>query len=343
MGCHYSQLGLSERIEIYRLRCEGLSLRAIACSLSRSPSTISREVRRNSWRTKAWPGGYDPARADALAVRRRRWDARFKLARQPELRALVRDRLVMGWSPEQIAGRLARDNAPMRISHESIYRFVYHRVAQKDYWNRLLPRAKGRRGPIRRGGRSSVDSIRNRVGIRLRPPEADSRRTPGHWEADLMLFSQYGHAVLVAHERTSRIVLANRQPSKAARPVADTLIDMFRHMPGRLRLSVTFDNGTEFARHDRLNDALGMQTFFCDTHAPWQKGGVENAILRLRWQLPRKTDLGKINQTEIDEMISRYNNTPRKCLDYRTPAEAFSQQLKALHFNRESTSPPARE
>ena len=342
MGYHYAQLALSERIEIYRLRCEGKSLRAIASALSRSPSTISREMRRNARRTKAWSGGYRPERADALAARRRRWDGRFKLARQPELRTLVRNRLAMGWSPEQIAGRLTRENAPMRIGHESIYRFVYHRVDQKDYWNRLLPRRKGRRGRIRRGGPSTVDSIKGRVSIHDRPPEIAARKTPGHWEADLMLFSTYGHAVLVAHERTSRLLMANRQPSKAARPTADTLIRMFRPFPETLRQSVTFDNGTEFARHYRLSDTLGMKTFFCDTHAPWQKGGVENAILRLRRQLPRKTNPDEITQKEIDKMIAKYNNTPRKCLDYRTPAEAFSQHLKSLHFNRESTSPPAR-
>lgn len=272
MGKHYSQLSLRERMEIWRLRCDGRSLRAIAQSLSRSPSTVSREVRRNSRRTKAWAGGYDPARADGLAARRRRWDGRFKLARQPELRALVHDRLVMGWSPEQIAGRLARENAPMRISHESIYRFVYHRVDQKDYWNRLLPRAKGRRGHIRRGGPLTVDSIKGRVSIHDRPPEIASRQTPGHWEADLMLFSAYGQAVLVAHERTSRLMLANRQPSKTARQTVDTLIRMFERLPKPLRRSVTFDNGTEFARHYRLNNVLGMDTFFCDTHAPLAEG-----------------------------------------------------------------------
>ena len=338
MGCHYEQLALSERIEIYRLRCEGRSLRAIASALSRSPSTICREIRRNGRKTKAWPGGYRPDRAEALAARRRRWDCRFKLARQPDLRNLVRDRLAMGWSPEQIAGRLTRENAPMRISHESIYRFVYHRVDQKDYWNRLLPQRKGRRGRIRRGGPSSVDSIRKRVSIHLRPPEVGDRRIPGHWEADFMLFSRYGQAVLVAHERTSRLLLANRQPSKAAQPVADTLIRMFRPFPEPLRQSVTFDNGTEFARHYRLAESLRMKTFFCDTHAPWQKGGVENAILRLRRQLPRKTDIDTLSPGKLSTMIRNYNNTPRKCLDYRTPLEAFSQQLKSLHFKRDSTS-----
>ena len=157
-----------------------------------------------------------------------------------------------------------------------------------------------------------------------------------------MLFSAYGQAVLVAHERTSRLMLANRQPSKTARQTVETLIRMFERLPKPLRKSVTCDNGTEFAQHYHLNDVLGMDTFFCDTRAPWQKGGVENAILRLRRQLPRRTNLDTLTKKDIDIMIRRYNNTPRKCLDFRTPAEAFSKQIKSLHFNRESISPPAR-
>lgn len=343
MGHHYIHLGLSERIEIYRLRCEGRSFRAIAATLRRSPSTISREWRRNGRPTKVWSGGYHPERAERLAARRRRWDGRFKLARQPALRAVVRDRLAMGWSPEQIAGRLTLENAPMRISHESIYRFVYHRTAQKDYWNRLLPMRKGRRGRPRRRGGSPVQHIKHRRPIHHRPAQANDRRQPGHWEADLMLFAKYGQAVLISHERHSRLLLATRQPSKAANPILNTLLDTFRPLPKTLRRTITFDNGTEFARHYGLTQALGMQTFFCDPYAPWQKGGVENAIRRLRRQLPRKSDLAKISPIHLDQIVAAYNNTPRKCLGYKTPAEVFADLLQPLHFNRESTFPLSRE
>jgi IS30 family transposase len=131
MGQCYGQLSLDERIEIYRRRAAGESMRVIALTLERAVSTISREIRRNSLATKVWPGGYSPARAQKLAERRRHWDGRFKLARQPDLRGLVKDRLAMGHSPEQIAGRLALEHGHTVISHESIYRFIYHRSAQK--------------------------------------------------------------------------------------------------------------------------------------------------------------------------------------------------------------------
>ena len=342
MGYQYEQLCLSERIEIYRLHADGKSLRAIASVLGRAASTISRELKRNSRPTKSWPGGYRAERAEQLADRRRRWDCRFKLARQPALRAVVRDRLAMGWSPEQIAGRLALDNAPMRISHESIYRFIYHRSAQKDYWHKLLPKRRFRRGlPGRRGG-SSVNRIKHRLSLHHRPPEATDRQVAGHWEADLMLFSTYGQVVLVAHERHSRLLLLSRQPSKHAQPTVDKLQQMLEPFPPNWRKTITFDNGTEFAFHYQLTKTIGVKTFFCDPHAPWQKGGVENSISRMRRMLPRKTDLNTITQEEINRMVARYNNTPRKCLAFKTPIEVVSEQLQPLHFKCESTFPPSR-
>ncbi|TAI59574.1 helix-turn-helix domain-containing protein, partial [Bradyrhizobium sp. Leo170] len=142
MGRCYGQLSLEERVEIYRLHAGGRSQNQIASALGRAPSTISRELRRNSRPTKVWAGGYEPVRAQHLTERRRRWDCRFKLARQPDLRDRVGKGLAMGHSPEQIAGRLALEHGRVVVSHESIYRFIYHRTAQKDYWYRLLPRHK---------------------------------------------------------------------------------------------------------------------------------------------------------------------------------------------------------
>ncbi len=325
MGTHYSHLSLEERIELYALMRLGRSIRAAADHLGRSPSTISRELRRNSNATKQFCGGYRPERAHGLAARRRRWDARFKLARQPALRALVRDRLAMGWSPQQIAGRLARQHAPMRISHESIYRYIYHRSAQKDYWHKLLAKAKHRRGRLGPRGGSAKTLIAHRVSLDKRPKSANQRRQFGHWEADLMLFSRYGQAVLVAHERKSRLTWIWRQPNKAARPVVERLKAAFATLPPALRRSITFDNGSEFYLHHELNQSPGMATYFCDTHSPWQKGGIENAIHRLRRVLPRKSDLATIDQAELDRLVTQYNQTPRKCLDYRTPQEVFTQ------------------
>ena len=341
MGTTYSQLRLKERMEIYRLRAAGKSLRQIGKQLGRAASTVARELARNSRPTKSWPGGYEPERAQALAQRRRRWDGRFKLARQPALRALVRDRLAMGWSPEQIAGRLAHDDASMRISHESIYRFVYHRCAQKDYWHRLLPNRKNRRGRLLRGGISPVRFFKHRTPIHERPRDVETRQEAGHWEADLMCFAKYRQSILIVHERASRILLAAKQTTKVADVIAGKLSSMLAVLPEALRQTVTFDNGTEFAQHYRLHDELGIGTYFCDPHAPWQKGGVENAIRRLRRPLPRKSDLATLSPRALDRIIANYNATPRRCLGFKAPAEVFWNNLTPLHFKRESTSRPA--
>jgi IS30 family transposase len=325
MGNHYRHLSARERLEIEMLHRAGSPVRRIAAALGRSPGTITRELRRNAVPTKHWRGPYDGMRAEALYHRRRRWDARFKLARQPDLADHVRRHLAMGWSPEQIAGRLAREHGRTIVSHESIYRFIAHRCAQKDWWNRLLPRAKHRRGRLGKRGGSLMRHIRDRVGVAERPEGANTRAEPGHWEVDLMLFARYGQAVLVAHERSTRFTVLFRQPSKAAAPVAERLLAFFASLPGPLRRSATFDNGPEFTHHHRLREHLGMATYFCDPHAPWQKGGVENAIGRLRRPLPRKSDLATIDQTRLDHLVQAYNDTPRRRLAFRTAAELFHE------------------
>ena len=342
MAKTYKQFTLEERVRLDLMLKDGQSNAAIAKALGRSRSTIGREIGRNSRATNQYPAGYDPRRADERADRRRRWDARFKLSRDPALQAYVRERLEAGFSPELIAGQLRLQHGCCVISYESIYRFVYHRSAQKDYWHQLLPRRKSRRGQLRqRGGRNPMDHIQDRVSIHERPAEADTRATPGHWEGDLMLFSRYGQAVLVTHERTSRLLIASRQPNKASEPVATRLLLQFQGLPPQLRRTLTVDNGTEFAQHYRLNRELGMATYFCDPHSPWQKGGIENAIGRMRRRLPRKTDLATLSPTGLNRLVATYNHTPRKCLGFRTPAQVFHDQLRVLHFNREFTSRPS--
>jgi IS30 family transposase len=334
MGRRYEQLSLDQRVEIARLQADGCSIRQIAAALDRSPSTISRELRRNRGKWLGYKAGYAQEQ-----TRARRWKG-SRLEREPFLRRAVMDRLKCGWSPEQIAGRLARENGRKTISYESIYRFVYAQIARtKDYrWRHYLPRGKSKRGYRGRKGGSSAKLIEGRISLAERPPDAADRKTPGHWEADLMLFSRYGQAVLTVHERTSRLLLAARPLNKAARGVARHLVGFFRDLPQRLRRTVTFDNGTEFARHSELH-RLSIATFFCDRYAPWQKGGIENAIGRMRRFLPRKTDLATLPKARFNALIAAYNHTPRKCLDFRTPAEAFSE---VLHFECESTSPPSR-
>jgi IS30 family transposase len=330
MGRSYAQLSLEDRCTISRLQADGRSIRQIAAALDRAPSTIAREVKRNCGRQV----GYKPAYADEQ-TRARRWKG-SRLERQAELRQSVLDGLARGWSPEQVAGRLRLDSGRTIISYETIYRFIHAQIARtKDYrWRLYLPRAKSKRGFRGRRGGSPANFIQARIPIAERPLVAASRQAPGHWEADLMLFAKYGQAILTLHERHSRLVLATRPPNKAADPIAEQIFALFAALPPDLRQTVTFDNGTEFARHYKLH-ALAIQTFFCDRYAPWQKGGIENAIGRIRRFIPRKTDLATLSDNRFNALVRAYNTIPRKCLDYRTPAEVFSAQL--LHFECEST------
>ena len=330
MGRSYGQLSLEDRCTIAELQKAGQSIRQIAAALDRAPSTIARELKRN----RGSSVGYKPAYAQQR-TRERRWVG-SRLKREPTLRRAVFERLEMGWSPEQVAGRLAHDHGRKVISYETIYRFIYAEIARtKDYrWRHYLPRGKSKRGRRARKRSSSATFIEGRVSLAERPPAVNDRSAPGHWEADLMMFAKYGQAILTVHERQSRLLLAIRLASKAAQLVAHHLGQLFDALPQRLRQTVTFDNGTEFARHRRLH-SLAIDTFFCDPYAPWQKGGIENAIGRMRRFMPRKTDLAILPNSRFRNLVAAYNNTPRKCLDFRTPAETFSQ---VLHFECESTS-----
>lgn len=331
---NYKQLTSEERCAIAILLGKGQTNGQIAAALDRSPSTISREIKRNSTKTK----GYLPVYAQKQTAARR-WKG-SKLERQPALRASVLDLLAMGWSPQQVSGRLAQEQGCRVISYESIYRFIYAQIKRtKDYhWRNYLPRARSYRGWRGRKGGSSVGFIKDRVSIHKRPKYITKRASPGHWEADLMLFSTYGQAILVAHERYSRMLMLFKLKTKEAKPVASQLINLFSCLPKSLAKTVTFDNGTEFAEHHQINSA-GVKTYFCDTKSPWQKGGIENAIGRMRRILPRKTDIDKLSEREIEQLVAMYNHTPRKCLSYKTPAEVFTKKL--LHFKCELTCQPA--
>jgi len=331
----YEQLSLEERCAIAGLRSDGQSIRQIAARLDRSASTISRELRRNS----GVQVGYKPAYADEQAWARR-WRG-SRLARQPALRQFVLDRLAMGWSPEQVAGRLTHDKSSMRISHESIYRFIDAQIRRtNDYsWRHYLPRAKSKRGRTRRSYRP-IEHIKDRVSIDLRPAHVNNRRQCGHWEADLLHPRKSGAAILVAQERKTRFIFLGKQPGKHAQPVVERIKAWFADLPPQLRRSLTQDNGPEFFEHHQLNP-IGVKTYFCHPHSPWQKGGIENANGRLRRYIPNGTDPDSFSDVDLQDLAHRFNNTPRKCLGFKTPAEALSNRL--LRLKCESTFPPARE
>ena len=336
MGKSYKHFTDEERSELARLQAQGCSKRQIAAALDRAPSSVSRELRRNQGAKS-----YNPIQAKQRA-RSRRWTG-SKLERDGALRTRVLGHLACGLSPEQITGRLLLEGSPFRISHETIYRFIYAQIARhKDYsWRHYLPHAKFKRG-LRKGRTGGAGfTIKNRVSIAQRPRFIEARKQVGHWEADLLLFSNKKSNVLVTQERASRFIHLARQSDRTAGRVAENLSTWFKTMPPALRRSLTQDNGVEFAHHHKLGEALALKTYFCDRHSPWQKGGIENMNGRLRRYLPLDIDFKNLSPHTLQAIQDRINNTPRKCLGFKTPAELFTKHV--LHFKCESTFPPARE
>src|SRR5690606_2221973 len=232
---NYSHLSLEERCWIARLREAGQSIRQIAATLDRQPSTIARELKRNSGAQVGYRPGYAQAQTEA-----RRWTG-ARLERDDILREAVLVRLAKGWSPEQVAGRLAYEAGHKVISHETIYRFVYAQLKRTNdrRWRFYLPRAKYKRGWRTKGGWPRQTG---KCSIHDRPAHIASRQQAGNWEAYAMLFSVVCQAILVAHERLCRLTIATRQNNRKADPVATALVLMLKPMPRALRQAITFDN-----------------------------------------------------------------------------------------------------
>lgn len=323
-GRAYVQLDYDERRAIDRMRQRRVSVAEIASRLGRHRSTIYRELSRNRFVDNEWPdlGGYYAHVAND-AVRKRR-ERLAKLVRIPSLADAVIERLEIGWSPEQIAGRLRLGGSGVRVCHETIYRFVYGERGQARDLFRFLPEHRRRRRP-RRARRRHERFALDALAIRHRPAEIAARRKFGHWEGDLVLFrKEYCRANLTTLvERTTHFAVLMRNNDRTSKPVMNQIIDGLGTLPRHARRSFTFDRGTEFAAWRELNEGLQSQTWFCDPQSPWQKGAVENTNRRIRRFLPRSTDPLSITPALLADVTKRMNDTPRKCLDYRTPAEAF--------------------
>ena len=316
----YSHLAEGERDQIGVMRAAGLSISAIARALRRDKSTVSRELRRNSFPS----GRYSPLHAGGAYLQRRQRET--VLEKDQRLRTFVQDRLAEGWTPEQIAGWLkaGHERGLRALSFEAIYAFIY-RAARKgeDLWRYLTRRHRRRK---QRRARPSRDAIKDRASIHDRPKEIEDRADAGHWEGDLIICKRM-RPVLVLHERKSRVTLATRLAGKTAAETISVMLSVFGRINPTLRKSITFDNDTAFAQHALLRSIRNMTTWFCDAYASWQKGGVENANGRLRRWLPRHLDLDQLSDEDIQDIIITANLTPRKCLGFRTPFQALLAEL----------------
>ena len=315
----YPHLSRSERDQIAELKAQGLGVSAIADAVGRHKSTISRELRRNAHAD----GTYRPVFAEG-SYRFRRQRAAI-LETDTVLRGFVTDRLVEGWTPEQIAGWLRRglEVGLRAVSTETIYAFIFRAAQKAEKLWRYLVRRKASRG---RRARRSKDRITGKTHISQRPAAANERAEPGHWEGDLVICKR-NRPLLVLHERKTRLTVMTRLASKTAAETVTAITDILIRLDPQMRRSMTFDNGTEFAKHSLLKDALNVATYFCDAYASWQKGGVENTNGRIRRWLPRSIELDELTDEDVQDIAMTLNLTPRKCLGFRSPAEAFLNEL----------------
>lgn len=298
----------------------GLSLRKISQKLGRNHRTIAREVKRNS----PYFQKYVACRADKKTIKRGIQQRTKAPLKNPEVYLYVREHLRMGWSPEQIVGRL-RLEFKLKICVETVYQYIYKNKREKLWRYLRLARKKRMRKGFRkvRSGR-----IPNAVSIDARPKLVNRRKQIGHWESDLMLGKRSGPVVSTTVERSTRYTLLTKLGNQTAQAKLDALqrLGLF---PQKLRQTLTVDNGKENTRHEELTETLSLAVYFCHAYSAWEKGTVENTIQRLRRYLPKGQDLTGLNHDAITLIETKLNHTPRKCLGYFTPHEKMMLYLKS--------------
>lgn len=321
-------LSLTDREEISRGICAGLSVRRIAAGMGRAASTVSREIGRNAGRD-----AYRAAAADRRAWAQACRPKLCKLATHQRLRYFVARKLSLEWSPEQISGVL-RERFPydesMQVSHETIYRslFIQARgVLKAELVKHLRLRRRMRRpnNADRTGRRHG--GITDPVSIRERPAQVEDRAIPGHWEGDLLAGSKNSHIATLV-ERTSRFTLLVKVDGKDTQSVVSALTKKVRRLPAALRRSLTWDRGNEMAQHKAFTIATDIQVYFCDPQSPWQRGTNENTNGLLRQYFPDGTELSQYSQAALDKVARRLNERPRKTLGYLTPAAKLHSVLQ---------------
>ncbi|MFN0116597.1 MAG: IS30 family transposase [Paracoccaceae bacterium] len=338
MGACYEHLSYVERLAIDEGRRAGLSSRAIARRLGRAPSTVSRDIKRMG----PYRPGYDAPSAFFAALHRRSQSrsGRRKLVAGSPLFDHVAGQLRAGWSPLQIAGRLRRMDpddrpgtaspgtaSPGTVCHETIYTALYALPRGELRRELLSALRQGRqnRRPRSRGADRRRGFVTDDVRIAERPGDVAGRLIPGHWEGDLIKGAANRSAVGTLVERTSRLVLLARMDALDADTTRCAFERVFENVPEPLRKSLTYDRGTEMARHAQLTENTGIKVFFADPYSPWQRASNENANGLIRQYLPKGTDLSPFSQDQLNEVAERLNSRPRKVLDFETPNEVFAR------------------
>jgi len=317
----YKQLDPNERDLLAVFKSKGKSLREIATVLNRSPSTLSRELKRNA--PPVYTGYYLAHRAQDRANKRKHEPHRRQRLKNDFIRRYVEKRLRLGWSPELIAGRLAIDHPGRSISHEAIYQWAYQDATHLILFLVRAHRKRKHKGYSRKHKKSHIPE---RISIKERPETVLKRLHIGHWETDTISCRKSYQAVQVTVERKARYAKVAKLKTKSARAMSIALTRRLSRYPTELRLSITYDNGPENAEHMRTNKILGTSSYFCEPFHSYERGTVENTIGLVRRFLPKKTDLANISQDHLTKIEYWLNHRPRKCLGFKTPAEVLKAE-----------------
>ena len=330
MGQHYHHLSALERNVLQHQLNLGSSQALIALTLGRSRSTVSREVRRNRVASSPSSGsclGYDAGIASEVSFARRRRGL-VRLAQGSSLRAAVFKQIRLGWSPQQISGRLKLMDQPQTVSHETIYQAIY--VLPKGELRRdligLLRQGRKLRRP-RSQGKDRRGALPDMVSVHERPASVLTRQLPGDWEGDLIKGAGNASAIGTLTERKTRYVILTKMKDATADTALSSFSRGLSKVPKTMRVSMTYDQGREMARHAELADRLKIKVYFCDPHSPWQRPTNENTNGLIRQYLPKGIDLSIYSQKDLDKIADSINDRPRKVLGFRTPLEAYQTEI----------------
>lgn len=325
----YKHLTLEEREKIFAFMKQGLSLRESAKQLGRSHTSLSRELRRNiKYGIEYFGNEYIPCRAQELSCKRAQKQREEAAWKGPLVYAYIRKKLERKWSPETIAGRIQLDYPEFSICHETIYRMIYgKKYRHEKLWQKLvLARKKRMKKEGRRVRRES--RIPEAVSIDKRPKGVLKRKIVGHWETDNVIGKVTDKTALsVTVERKFRVTLVNKMTAKTADEKNRVLFTRMAVLPDKLRKTIVADNGSENTKHKQITESIKMTMYFCHPYASWEKPTVENMNGRIRRYIPKGISIDTISDEDIAAMEWELNNTPRKCLGYKTPYEKLQEYL----------------
>lgn len=329
----YTRISPYEREEILKGIQKGKSGRTIARELSRSPSTISREINRNLYNSAIPEHGYSVFMAQYISEYRssQRRGGKCKLHKNAKLYKLVVDKLKEHWSPEQISQYLGMEyseDPDMQLSHESIYTYIY--VLSRGELRRELIKYLRQSRPRRRSKHSSKKRPRigNMISIEERPKEVEKRVVPGHWEGDLIIGKGHKSAIGTLVERTTRFTIIVPLKAKNAKTVRQAFARETKRIPEQLRQSMTYDQGAEMSEHQLFTKSTKMKVYFAHPHSPWERGTNENTNMLIRDFFPKGTDFRQVSRYKIKKVQHLLNTRPRKILNWRFPRDAFAELLE---------------